>query len=93
MAELSPGAKKLLRHFKDAGLRQMDFQAPAPLLALFDDPAECETAQQELQSLGFLTVAPPLPPYTPTRVRAAALTPSGVRYVREGQFDQEDGPD
>jgi hypothetical protein len=86
MRELSAGAKKLLSYFKEKGLAEKQFEAPAPLLALFDDPAECEAAQQELERLGFLTVAPPLPPYPSPRVRAAALTRSGLTNLKS-QFD------
>ena len=84
MANLSAGAVTILQHFHAKRLRQMDYELPAILAALFNDPQECEAAEEELEAMGLVTLgrAPPAHIPVPHRVRAAALTLEGERFLQ-----------
>jgi hypothetical protein len=85
---LSPGAIKMLRHFKDENFRQAAYELPGKLSALFGDDAEaCEDAQAELSGKGFLDLGPEMPSYFPDRIRAAALSLDGVRFLAKNPLD------
>ena len=58
MIELSDGAIIILRHFRAKGLRQQVYEYPAVLQALFSHPADCEHAQEELESAGLIELVP-----------------------------------
>ena len=81
---LSADAMKMLRHFKEKGYGQRVYELPGKLLDVFGGDAEvCEAAQEELASAGFLELGDPPPRHIPLphRIRAAALTLDGERYV------------
>jgi hypothetical protein len=63
MAELSAGAKKILRYLR--GLGQAVYATPAELGAIFDSFEECEAAQAELERRGLVDLGPSPHPATP----------------------------
>lgn len=81
--DLSQTAKRLLKHFQDKGLRERDFEIPATMLALFDDREKCEAAQAELENRGLIELGPEGQRPAPNRIRSAALTLEGVRFLQE----------
>ena len=82
---LSPGAMKMLKHFRDQGLGQRAFELPAELETLFDKPEECEAVQAELAGHDLLELGMASHPSEPTRIRSAALTLDGVRFLKNGE--------
>ena len=84
MTNLSDNAKKLLKHFEDSGIDQGVFEFPATQEELFDDVEDCEKAQDELEGLGLLELAP-LPPFRAAKspVAPAALTLEGARDLNK----------
>jgi hypothetical protein len=80
--DLSPGAKKLLRHFEDKGFLHRDFESSDTLKGLFNKAEECEAAQAELAGQGLLELGPPRGPSESDRVRSAALTLNGIRFLQ-----------
>ncbi|ESY03895.1 hypothetical protein X753_21320 [Mesorhizobium sp. LNJC399B00] len=88
MSDLSEGAKKILRHFRDNKIPQLAYEFPDTLAALFDDPEECEQAQKELQGRGFIELGPELPKHIPvsSRVRHAAITLEGERHTKKNDI-------
>ena len=84
MQELSAGAKKMLWHLHKNGFRQQVYEVPAKLIELFDDPEDCENAEAELEALNLIALGP-LPHFAaPHRVKAAALTLDGIRFIDRG---------
>jgi hypothetical protein len=80
--QLSDAARKLLRHFQDNDLAHGEYEYPATLLQVFDGDAEaCEKAQQELAKWGLLNLGAPATRHGTSRVRSAALSLSGDRYL------------
>jgi hypothetical protein len=78
---LSADALKLLRFFKERGLRLGDYAYPKDMEDVFGgDDAACERAQLELQEAGLLDLGSPLPPYQASCIRSATLTREGARY-------------
>jgi hypothetical protein len=86
MQELSAGAKKILWHLHTGRFTQQVYELPGKLRALFDDPEECENAEAELEALGFIVLGPERQPHIPKpdRIRAAALTLDGERFIDRG---------
>jgi hypothetical protein len=78
--DLSDGAIRILRHFKDERIEQYVYVSPAVLAALFDQFDECERAEAELKSDGLVILGLAR---ASNGVRPAALTRDGVRYVRQ----------
>lgn len=87
--DISEAAKIMLRHFRDEKIAQLAYEYPATLAGLYSDPEECEAAQEELSSLGFVDLGPELPRHIPqsNRVRAAAITLEGERFIQRGGLD------
>src|SRR5271165_3277497 len=85
---LSDGAKIILRHFRDNKIPQLAHEYAANLAALFADTEECERAQHELHQLGLIELGPAPPVRIPvkSRVRSAAITLEGERYVAKNQI-------
>jgi hypothetical protein len=80
---LSADARRLLKHFHDQRLRSMQYELPKAQEHLFADPTACERAQTELNAAGLVELGPPRPPGDTSRVRAAALTWKGTRYLKQ----------
>lgn len=80
----------ILRHFRDEKIGQLEYEFPETLSALFSKPEECEQAQDELYGLGLIALGPALPKHIPVsnRVRAAAVTLEGVRFIERGELDR-----
>ena len=78
---ISPPAQLILQHFgaQDIG---HNFEYPSQLSALFESSAKCEAAQKELEDLGLLELGPEIR-HADDRVRAAALTMDGARYIQK----------
>ena len=57
MVDLSESAKTILRHFKVRGMHEKDYETPAALGQLFNDPQECESAEAELVTAGLVDLA------------------------------------
>ena len=89
MSDLSESAKVIMRHFRDKEIPQLAYEYPSILEGLFNEPEECERAQAELYSLGLIDLGPELPRHIPanSRVRAAALTLEGERYIASHNID------
>src|SRR5271157_1424865 len=85
---LSDGAKIILRYFRDKNIPQLAYEYPAILAALFADQEECERAQHELYQLGFIELDPAPHTHIPvkSRVRSAAITLEGERYIEKNQI-------
>jgi hypothetical protein len=82
--ELSDNARKLLKHFQSNDFAHGEYQYPATMLYVFDGNAEaCEKAQQELSELGLLDLGSAAQQYHANRVRSAALSLKGDRYLEE----------
>ncbi|MBV9786518.1 MAG: hypothetical protein JO264_22170 [Acidisphaera sp.] len=82
MKDLSDGALRILRHFKENSYDQQVYEYPTKLEALFDGPETCEQAQAELAILGLIDLGPERHYADPSGVRAAALTREGARYIK-----------
>jgi hypothetical protein len=83
---ISEEAKTMLRHFRDNKIGQLLYEYPDVLRRLYVDARDCERAQLELNRLGFLELGPGVPSHIPVanRVRAAALTLEGERFIADG---------
>jgi hypothetical protein len=86
MIALSANAKKLLKHFKDKGLEQQEYEYPAEQEKLFPKVEDCEDAQAELVDAQLLELGSARSPYETSKVRAAALTLDGVRYLDQNKL-------
>lgn len=92
MVDLSESAKTILRHFKVRGMHEKDYETPAALGQLFNVPQECESAEAELVTAGLvdLTAGPgghiPVRKWNRNRIRGAALTLDGERYVAQNRL-------
>lgn len=86
---LSEGARLILKHFRDKGFKQLEYEYPAALLSLFTDSAVCEQSLRELRALGYIEVGPTVPRHVPVahRVPAAAITLEGQRFIAAGGLD------
>jgi hypothetical protein len=89
MADLSPGAKKMLRHFKDNVKDQGAYEYPTTLEKLFSSAEECEAAQVELEKAGVLVLGRASAAHIPVRnrIRSAALTLDGERFLQKNTLD------
>jgi hypothetical protein len=83
MIDLSEGAIRILKHFKDDGIEQYVYVPPAELAALFDEVDECERAEAELSSRRLVVLGLTRSSIDLNGVRPAALTRDGVRYVQQ----------
>jgi len=82
--QLSDNARKLLKHFQSNDFAHGEYQYPATMLYVFDGNAEaCEKAQQELSELGLLDLGPAAQQSLANRVRSAALSLKGDRYLEK----------
>jgi hypothetical protein len=88
MVDLSESAKTILRHFKVRGMHEKDYETPAALGQLFNDPQECESAEAELVMAGLVDLAAGPGGHSPVRnrIRGAALTLDGERYVAHNRL-------
>jgi hypothetical protein len=92
MVDLSESAKTILRHFKVRGMHEKDYETPAALGQLFNDPQECESAEAELVTAGLVDLAAgpgghiPVRNWNRNRIRGAALTLDGERYVAQNRL-------
>ena len=84
ISDLSETAKKLLRHFRDVDLKQHVFEYAGNMEALFSDAEKCEAAQAELARLNILELSPEPPGHqsAKNKIRSAALTHEGERYLQ-----------
>lgn len=90
MNTISNNAKKILRHFRDNNFQQLAYEYPATLEAMFPGDAEaCEAALGELEGLGLVALGQKMPSHLPqkNRIRAAAITLEGQRYIEKGPLD------
>jgi hypothetical protein len=89
MADLSAGAKKMLRHLKDNVKGQGEYEYPATLEKLFGNAEECEAAQAELEKAGLLVLGTATAAHIPVRnrIRSAALTLDGERFLQNNTLD------
>lgn len=81
MVQLSDGAKRVLRHFKEEGFREHSFELPGRLDSLFDRPGLWQTVSEELERLGLVELGEQPGPEAPSKSRAAALTPNGIGFL------------
>jgi hypothetical protein len=86
MVDLSESAKTILRHFKVRGMHEKDYETPAALGQLFNVPQECESAEAELVTAGLVDLAIPVRNWNRNRIRGAALTLDGERYVAQNRL-------
>jgi hypothetical protein len=92
MVDLSESAKTILRHFKVRGMHEKDYETPAALGQLFNHPQECESAEAELVTAGLVDLAAgpgghiPVRNWNRNRIRGAALTLDGERYVAQNRL-------
>ena len=92
MVDLSESAKTILRHFKVRGMHEKDYETPAALGQLFNVPQECEFAEAELVTAGLVDLAAgpgghiPVRNWNRNRIRGAALTLDGERYVAQNKL-------
>jgi hypothetical protein len=90
MVDLSESAKTILRHFKVRGMHEKDYETPAALGQLFNVPQECESAEAELVTAGLVDLAAGPGGHIPVRkwnrIRGAALTLDGERYVAQNRL-------
>jgi len=88
MVDLSESAKTILRHFKVRGMHEKDYETPAALGQLFNDPQECVSAEAELVTAGLVDLAagPGGQKWNRNRIRGAALTLDGERYVAQNRL-------
>ena len=92
MVDLSESAKTILRHFKVRGMHEKDYETPAALGQLFNVPQECESAEAELVTAGLVDLAAgpgghiPVRKWNRNRIRGAALTLDGERYVAQNRL-------
>lgn len=88
MVDLSEGARTILRHFKVRGMHEKDYESPAALGQLFNRPQECESAEAELVTAGLVDLAagPGGQKWNRNRIRGAALTLDGERYVAQNRL-------
>jgi hypothetical protein len=86
MVDLSESAKTILRHFKVRGMHEKDYETPAALGQLFNVPQECESAEAELVTTGLVDLAIPVRNWNRNRIRGAALTLDGERYVAQNRL-------
>jgi hypothetical protein len=90
MVDLSESAKTILRHFKVRGMHEKDYETPAALGQLFNYPQECESAEAELVTAGLVDLAAGPGEHSPVwnrnRIRGAALTLDGERYVAHNRL-------
>jgi hypothetical protein len=88
MVDLSESAKTILRHFKVRGMHEKDYETPAALGQLFNHPQECESAEAELVTAGLVDLAagPGGQKWNRNRIRGAALTLDGERYVAQNRL-------
>ena len=88
MVDLSESAKTILRHFKVRGMHEKDYETPAALGQLFNHPQECESAEAELVTAGLVDLAagPSGPVRNWNRIRGAALTLDGERYIAHNRL-------
>jgi hypothetical protein len=87
----SESALKILRHLWDKGAGQREYEYPTELAKLFNDPKDCEDAEAELSAAGLIDlgaakpqdvgVAPSQEIPLKNRIRPAALTLEGERYI------------
>jgi hypothetical protein len=85
---LTEGALKILRHLWDKGARQMEYEYPDELAKLFVDSKDCEDAEAELAAAGLINLGAAPPEHVPLkhRIRSAALTLDGERYIAENKL-------
>lgn len=86
MRELTANEKTMLRHFKSTGAPQMMFELPGNLVKLYSDSEQCEVAQTGLARLGLLELGPEMSKIMPSRIRAAALSLDGVRFIAKADL-------
>jgi hypothetical protein len=86
MVDLSESAKTILRHFKVRGMHEKDYETPAALGQLFNHPQECESAEAELVTAGLVDLAAAVRNWNRNRIRGAALTLDGERYVAQNRL-------
>ena len=88
MVDLSESARTILRHFKVRGMHEKDYESPAALGQLFNHPQECESAEAELVTAGLVDLAagPSGQKWNRNRIRGAALTLDGERYVAQNRL-------
>ena len=88
MVDLSESARTILRHFKVRGMHEKDYETPAALGQLFNVPQECESAEAELVTAGLVDLAagPGGQKRNRNRIRGAALTLDGERYVAQNKL-------
>jgi hypothetical protein len=86
MVDLSESAKTILRHFKVRGMHEKDYETPAALGQLFNVPQECESAEAELVTAGLVDLAAAVRNWNRNRIRGAALTLDGERYVAQNRL-------
>jgi hypothetical protein len=74
-----------LRHFRDNNFQQRACEYSDNLRTPFDDAEECERAEAELAARNLIELASAAPAHLPIkdRVRAAALTPDGERFIKK----------
>lgn len=85
--QLSDDARKLLKHFQDNDLAHGEYEYPATMLRVFDGDAEvCEKVQQQLSELGLLDLGSPSSRYSANRIRSAALSVAGDRYLEKNPY-------
>lgn len=86
MRELTADEKTMLQYFKNSGAQQVVFELPADLAKLFADPEQCGVAQTGLAGLGLLELGPEMSKFMPNRIRAAALSLDGVRFIAKADL-------
>jgi hypothetical protein len=86
--KLSEGALKILRHLWDKRRRQGEYEYPSELAKLFSDPKDCEDFEAELAAAGLIDLGAAPLEHVPlkNRVRSAALTLDGERYITENKL-------
>jgi hypothetical protein len=91
MVDLSESARTILRHFKVRGMHEKDYETPAALGQLFNHPQECESAEAELVTAGLVDLAAGSggQKWNRNRIRGAALTLDGERYVQTERYAAE----
>jgi hypothetical protein len=82
--QLSADALRILNFFKDKKAGVGDYQYPADLENLFPGALEaCEAAEEELYSQGLIDMTSSPPDPMRSKVKAAALTLDGARWVEK----------
>ena len=67
-------------------MHEKDYETPAALGQLFNHPKECESAEAELVTAGLVDLAAGQGGQKWNRIRGAALTLDGERYVAQNRL-------